>query len=580
MKKLLITILFFLLFLCIYFIKDKSSLYKVHKINSPICFFIDTNNNFIFDEKTPFTLEEIDYIKSDTDYSSDFLFKNLSLDEKILLEYLANETSKKLLKNKFVIIKNNNLLIENKNCRDELLKSGYFYDNTEISKKNLLNKIKSINISNYLILNKKSKKYHKLSCQNAKSSDQYKIIHKDNLEKKYSPAKCCFNQPKFKVSEKNLLNTYYKKKYSKNNIIIYFLDLNSIFIPNNSCNTEACLALKEIIDNSKESIDFALYGFNNQPIIYQSLLNAKKRGVKIRWVSNYENNDIKYYPDIEKLKHTFTDFNTNENSYSKGIMHNKFFIIDKKVVFTGSANITSTDLSGFNANYSILIKNKDIARIYTDEFMQMYNGNFSKNKKSLIKDIVKIDNKTKINILFSPQDNIIDNNIIKLIDYAQNYIYISAFFITNKNILKHLLDAKERGIDIKIINDATNASAKYTIHKELRKSGIKVKTENYAGKMHMKSIIIDDRFSIIGSMNFTYSGNYKNDENVLIIDNKEIAEFAKNTFLHLWQKIPQIYESQDPRAESKESIGSCFDGIDNDFDKKIDKEDEGCFIKK
>ena len=96
----------------------------------------------------------------------------------------------------------------------------------------------------------------------------------------------------------------------------------------------------------------------------------------------------------------------------------------------------------------------------------------------------------------------------------------------------------------------------------------------------MKSIIIDDRFSIIGSMNFTYSGNYKNDENVLIIDNKEIAEFAKNTFLHLWQKIPQIYESQDPRAESKESIGSCFDGIDNDFDKKIDKEDEGCFIKK
>ena len=30
------------------------------------------------------------------------------------------------------------------------------------------------------------------------------------------------------------------------------------------------------------------------------------------------------------------------------------------------------------------------------------------------------------------------------------------------------------------------------------------------------------------------------------------------------------------KAESFDSIGSCFDGIDNDYDGKTDAEDEGC----
>ena len=135
------------------------------------------------------------------------------------------------------------------------------------------------------------------------------------------------------------------------------------------------------------------------------------------------------------------------------------------------------------------------------------------------------------------------------------------------------------GVEIKIINDATNAHSKYSIHKELRKAGIKVKTENYAGKMHMKAMFVDDKISVVGSMNYTKSGNNKNDENVLIIYNKEITKYSKRTFMHLWNKIPDKYEHYDPRAESFESIGSCYDGIDNNFDSKTDSNDIGCMIK-
>ena len=96
----------------------------------------------------------------------------------------------------------------------------------------------------------------------------------------------------------------------------------------------------------------------------------------------------------------------------------------------------------------------------------------------------------------------------------------------------------------------------------------------------MKSIIIDDKYVIIGSMNFTKSGEKYNDENVLIIENPNLTKTFKNSFLYIWKEIPEKWMHKNPGAESFNSINSCFDGIDNDFDEKIDKQDEGCLYKK
>ena len=65
-----------------------------------------------------------------------------------------------------------------------------------------------------------------------------------------------------------------------------------------------------------------------------------------------------------------------------------------------------------------------------------------------------------------------------------------------------------------------------------------VKIENWPGKMHMKSMIIDDEKLIIGSMNFTKQGENINDENCLIIKSApELAKKYKEHFLTLWNSI-------------------------------------------
>ena len=98
-------------------------------------------------------------------------------------------------------------------------------------------------------------------------------------------------------------------------------------------------------------------------------------------------------------------------------------------------------------------------------------------------------------------------------------------------------------MDIKIILDATTARNRYYTHQELRENGLPVKVENFGGKMHAKSMIIDDRFIVSGSMNLTKAGNSKNDENTLIIQNENLAKQYKKYFLKLWSHIPKLLKS-------------------------------------
>ena len=250
-------------------------------------------------------------------------------------------------------------------------------------------------------------------------------------------------------------------------------------------------------------------------------------------------------------------------------------IFDSKRVVTGSMNFSDTGFSGFNTNSVFFINSVEVAQMYLEEFNQMLSGKFH-NAKSYINHKTVILNDAKVTPLFSPKDSVITTAIIPLIDNAQKYIYVPAFILTHDSLANSLARAKQRGVDVKLIIDATNTYATQSKVKMLRAVGAQVKIENYAGKVHSKSIIIDDKYVIAGSMNFTMTGENKNDENTLIIENERLAKYYRGFFEYLWSKIPDKYLKQGVRAEGKYSIGSCNDGIDNNYDGKIDKEDWGC----
>ena len=164
----------------------------------------------------------------------------------------------------------------------------------------------------------------------------------------------------------------------------------------------------------------------------------------------------------------------------------------------------------------------------------------------------------------------------KLIKEAKKSIDVSIFFLTHKNVSKELVAAKNRGVDVRVIIDATGSINGYSKHNYLRDNGISVKVENWGSKMHMKSAIIDKEHLILGSMNWTSAGESKNDENTLIIKNANDAKSYQRFFDLLWNSIDKKWLLIDPLAESHDSFPSCNDGIDNDFDRLIDLKDKGC----
>jgi len=392
--------------------------------------------------------------------------------------------------------------------------------------------------------------------------------------------------------------------------------------PNKDCKTDICIKLLKLINNANESIDFAIYGLRGQNEILNALVNAQNRGARVRGLIDKGIDGKSYYSDTdlieENLKNIKSDYwqdvktskilekrqykgedscirpkehkghlqcfegkgyASKEGFYFKGdIMHNKFFIIDNKYIWTGSANISDTGTGGYNANIVAIINSEYIASKYLIEFDQMFKGGkFHRTKEKLKKKKLQtFINGQEVNIYFSPQGYAMYRGVIPLIREAKESIDISIFYLTHNNVSKELVKAKNRGVAVRVILDATGATNEYSKHNFLRINGITVKVENWGGKMHMKSAIIDKKHLILGSMNWTDAGQSKNDENTLIIKNFKNA-FNYQIFYNLiWNSIPNQWLSEDPRPESIESIDSCYDGIDNDFDGKIDLRDVNC----
>ncbi len=106
------------------------------------------------------------------------------------------------------------------------------------------------------------------------------------------------------------------------------------------------------------------------------------------------------------------------------------------------------------------------------------------------------------------------------------------FSFTSDKIGEALIKNNHYNIEIKGVFDNTQAGNKYSEFYKLNESGLNVKREKDKGFLHHKVFIIDDSV-FLGSYNPTSSGNKANDENILIIHNKEIAE----KFVEEFEKI-------------------------------------------
>lgn len=126
---------------------------------------------------------------------------------------------------------------------------------------------------------------------------------------------------------------------------------------------------------------------------------------------------------------------------------------------------------------------------------------------------------------FSP-DGDIERNIVDAINHAQKQVLVQAYGFTDKAILKALVEAKNRGIDVRVILDKSNETQKYSGATYVANAGIPVFIDYKPAIAHNKVMIIDQNSVITGSFNFTTSAQTRNAENMIVMTNvAPLAEF-------------------------------------------------------
>jgi phosphatidylserine/phosphatidylglycerophosphate/cardiolipin synthase-like enzyme len=294
--------------------------------------------------------------------------------------------------------------------------------------------------------------------------------------------------------------------------------------------------LIQLIDAAQTSIHISSFEFNLTPVA-QALINAKSRGVDVKWIADDENG-LEY--DIQPGRGQFAlmaaaGIELKDDAGRSALMHNKFWIFDQQIVWTGSTNITVNGI--FKQNNNVLImRSTEIAYIYEREFQELWNGQFGPRAPSTINNQWAILDGTPIQVLFSAEDHAI-NNLIALVKDAQTSIRFLAFSFTDYPLAQAMIDRAKAGVDLKGIYETFGSNSTGSELKTFLCAGMMVRRDdNDKVILHDKVIIVDNTIVATGSFNYSSNADESNEENLVIVDNPEIAALYLQEFDKLWNQ--------------------------------------------
>lgn len=133
-----------------------------------------------------------------------------------------------------------------------------------------------------------------------------------------------------------------------------------------------------------------------------------------------------------------------------------------------------------------------------------------------------------IQTAFSPEGGALQL-VLSTIGSARESIRLMGYSFTSPEVVRALVDAHRRGVDVKIVLDEKGNRNKPSLAAMnlVAGAGIPLRTNDRYAIMHDKVIIVET-----GSFNFTRAGARANSENVLVI--REMPEIASRYLAH-WQ---------------------------------------------
>ncbi|MFA6118601.1 MAG: phospholipase D-like domain-containing protein [Parachlamydiales bacterium] len=266
------------------------------------------------------------------------------------------------------------------------------------------------------------------------------------------------------------------------------------------------------LKNAKKSIHLVMFGLTDENIL--SLLKKKSlENISLKvFTDKTTTNQIEIKPDqLFKIR-------------SRGLMHQKILVIDNSIVFIGSANMTTSSLR-MHDNLIIGFFSSQIADFLSQKsplspgFITSYVG----------------DQKIDVWLLPDSQDKAI-NRLRELIGSAKSSIEVAMFTFTHPALTESLIEAKKRGLNVKVAIDfqSKNGASKKAIE-NLKNNNIEIYFNQDSKLCHHKYILLDNNTFVCGSANWTKAAFKNNYDCFVILYNLDGSQ--KKFMKRLWQII-------------------------------------------
>jgi phosphatidylserine/phosphatidylglycerophosphate/cardiolipin synthase-like enzyme len=149
------------------------------------------------------------------------------------------------------------------------------------------------------------------------------------------------------------------------------------FSPQGKCSAH----IRREIDQAKKELLVAVYAFTNDELA-QALVQAKKRGVTVQVVIDREfdagnaRSQGKFFEAQKIPLRRLSGLRSTTQDKEAGLMHQKFAVIDRRMVFTGSYNWTHSADSLNDENLLLFHDAGPLAEEYRKAFLQLWERKF------------------------------------------------------------------------------------------------------------------------------------------------------------------------------------------------------------
>lgn len=286
--------------------------------------------------------------------------------------------------------------------------------------------------------------------------------------------------------------------------------------------------LVDAINSVQSTLDIAAYEWN-VPAITQAVINAHNRGVQVRMVVDRE---ASLQDEESTIREAIDAGIPVVDDGRSGLMHNKFMIMDSTVVWTGSMNYTINDIYRNNNNVLVLRSRRAI-EAYQAEFNEMFvqkefgSSRSARNSASFNQD------GTPVQIYFAPEDSVVPN-MLQVINNARSSVRFMTFSFTLDEIGGALKSRAARGVDVRGIFEVRGSRTQFSELPGLFCAGLEIREDGNPFTFHHKVFIVDDDIVMTGSFNISESATNNNDENLVIIQDRDLAAQYIAEFERVW----------------------------------------------